>query len=181
MLQTLEVSHQSLSGWGRHGAVTKPAFLWPRVRPTPAGQPKPSHALLLSTSPRSWASALRFSSASPSKTVLLVATYLVLALVFCPLSQTTTKPAFTGLQERARVVVGSAQNQSSAHKREMRSVANERQTWALKPLAPRERERRSEEAPFHGDRTATARSHYASTVTAQLPRGTSSDRGTWHY
>ncbi len=42
MLQTLEVSHQSLSGWGRHGAVTKPAFFWPRVRPTPAGQPKPS-------------------------------------------------------------------------------------------------------------------------------------------
>jgi hypothetical protein len=36
MLQTLEVSHQSLSGWGRHGAVTKPAVFFLAARPSHA-------------------------------------------------------------------------------------------------------------------------------------------------
>lgn len=158
MLQTLEVSHQSLSGWGRHGAVTKPAFFWPRVRPTPAGQPKPSHALLLSTSPRSWASALRFSSASPSKTVLLVATSLVLALVFCPLSQTTTKSAFTGLQECARARRRQISTQSKLCAQDRNALRCKRKTnVSVETLGhPRERE-------------GARKLH--STVTAQLPRG----------
>ncbi len=41
MLQTLEVSHQSLSGWGRHGAVTKPAFSGRASVPRPRANLKP--------------------------------------------------------------------------------------------------------------------------------------------
>jgi hypothetical protein len=53
MLQTLEVSHQSLSGWGRHGAVTKPAFSGRASVPHPQDNQSTLYALLLSTSPRS--------------------------------------------------------------------------------------------------------------------------------